>query len=68
MNWPMDKPFFQAVYFLIDTPGIGGLIVGIIATVSLTSYFLTLRGIIGAGNAPETEEYAYPTPKLTHEH
>ncbi len=68
MNWPMDMPFFQAVYFLIDTPGIGGIIVGIIATISLTSYYLTLRSIIGAGNVPETEEYAYPTPTLTHEH
>ncbi len=68
MNWPMDVPFFQLVYFLVNTAGIGGIAVGLIASASLISYYLTLRGIIGAGDEAESEEYAYPTPALTHEH
>ncbi|NOZ05635.1 MAG: hypothetical protein GXP41_04690 [Chloroflexi bacterium] len=68
MNWPMDVPFFRFVYYIVNTAGIGGILVGLIATTSLVSYFLTLRGIIGAGNEAEQEEYTYPTPALTHEH
>jgi len=68
MNWPMDQPFFQAVYFLVNTAGIGGIAVGLIATFSIVAYALTLRSVVKESDAPEREEYAYPTPTLTHEH
>jgi len=68
MNWPMDVAFFRFMYFIVNTAGIGGILVGLISAISITAYALTLRNIAKSASEPETEEYAYPTPRLTHEH
>ncbi len=65
MNFP-DTPFTQFLYALINTPSIGGIIVGILALTIVVSIFLTLRWISGGSDAEEMETYAYPTTALHH--
>ena len=31
MNFPMDYPIFQFFYWLVNTPGLGGIVVGFLA-------------------------------------
>jgi hypothetical protein len=66
MNFPMENPIFQFLYFLVDTPGLGGIAVALVGGGSLTAYFFVLRWIRNGGKADETETYTYPTPALTH--
>lgn len=66
MNFP-DTPFTQLLYAIINTPGIGGIVVGALALIIIVSIFLTLRWISQGTEAEETESYAYPTTAL-HRH
>jgi len=63
MNFP-DSPLFHALYWLINAAGNGGVAVGIIATISIVSYVLTIRWIIQGGSVDEEETYSYPTETL----
>ena len=63
MNFP-DSPLFHALYWLINTAGNGSIGVAIIATISITSYFFTLRWIVRGGQVDEKETYSYPTKTL----
>ncbi len=65
MNFP-DTPLTQFLYALINTPGIGGIIVILLAVSSIVAIFLTLRWIARGAEAEETEIYAYPTAALHH--
>ena len=67
MNFPMDNPLFQFFYWLVNTAGVGGIVVGLVGGGSLLAYALTLRWIHQGGRSDETETYAYPTPAL-HQH
>ncbi len=66
MNFP-ESPLLEFLYWLIDTPAIGGLTVGLVAGGSILAYGLTLRWVVRGREADEPEIYAYPTPAL-HEH
>jgi hypothetical protein len=66
MHFPMDNPLFQFLYFLVDTPGLGGIVVAMVGGGSITAYFFVLRWIRNGAQADETETYTYPTPTLTH--
>lgn len=66
MNFPMDEPFFRAVYWLMNTPGLGGIVVTSIVFIILLSVGLTLRWIVLGARAKETATYSYPTPALHH--
>lgn len=66
MNFP-DTPPFELIYWLINTPGVGGLIAILLGATSMTAYLLTLRWIQRGGDPQARETYAYPTPAL-HEH
>ena len=63
MNFP-ESPFLSFLYWLLNTPGIGGIIVGLLALAMLTSIGLTLRWIKRGADVDEAEAYAYPTPAL----
>lgn len=65
MNFPMQYPLFQFLYWFVNTPGIGGIVVGLVAGGSILAYSLTLRGI-ARGQSAETETYSYPTHRLLH--
>jgi hypothetical protein len=51
---------------LINTPGVGSLIVFFLATGILIAVAMMLRWIVRGAEADEPEEYAYPTPALHH--
>jgi hypothetical protein len=67
MQFPLDNPIFQFFYWLVNTPGLGGLIVGLIVVVSLGAASGALRWIAHGAQVDELETFAYPTPAL-HEH
>ncbi len=64
MNFPMDNPFFQFLFWLLNTPGVGGIAVGLIGLLSVSIYAGSLFWIARGADADETETYAYPTPTL----
>lgn len=66
MNFP-DNPIFQSFYWLVNTPGLGGLSVGLIVIVSVSAAGSALYWITKGAEADEVETYAYPTPAL-HDH
>lgn len=66
MNFP-DNPIFQFFYWLVNTPGLGGLGVGLIVIVSVSAAGSALYWITKGAEADEVETYAYPTPAL-HDH
>jgi len=59
MNFPIDQPLFQFFYWLINTPGVGSAIVGLIVGAAVASFAWTLRWIASAKN---TAEEAHPFP------
>ena len=65
MNFPMEYPIFQFFYWLVNTTGLGGIVVALVGGGSVLAYALTLRWITRGGEAQETETYAYPTPTLS---
>jgi hypothetical protein len=67
MNFPLDNPIFQFLYWLVNMPGLGGLAVALIVIISVSAYGSALRWIARGAQADELETYAYPTPAL-HEH
>ena len=67
MNFPLENPIFQFFYWLVNTPGLGGIAVGLIVIISVSSYAGALRWIAQGAQADEPETYAYPTPTL-HKH
>ncbi|RME45441.1 MAG: hypothetical protein D6791_10755 [Chloroflexi bacterium] len=66
MNFPLENPFYQFVYHVMNTAGIGGLIVGVEALLIMVTVFFGLRHIAVGARADEPETYAYPTPALHH--
>jgi len=67
LNFPLENPIFQFLYWLVNTAGLGGLVVGLIAVISVGAYGSALRWIARGAQAEEPETYAYPTPAL-HDH
>lgn len=68
MNIPFDNPVIQFLYWLLHTPGLGGIAVLLVGSGSILAYGLTLRWINAGGEVEEVETFAYPTPTLTHSH
>jgi len=64
MNFPMEYPLFQFFYWLVNTPGLGGIAVALVGGGSVLAYALTLRWIHKGAQAEEAETYTYPTPGL----
>lgn len=64
MNFPMQYPIFQFLYWLLNTSGLGGAAVMILGGGSLVTYLLILYWIREGAQADEADVYAYPTPGL----
>lgn len=60
MNFPMDLPLFRFLYWLVNTAGVGGAVVGLIAATVIAGYALMLRWIAAGANADERTTYPYP--------
>ncbi len=67
MNFP-DSPIFRVFFWLVNTPGLGGLGVGLIVITSVSAAGGALWWIIKGGQADQTETYTYPTPALHDDH
>jgi hypothetical protein len=67
MRFPLDNPILQFFFWLVHTPGLGGLIVGLIVVFSVGAAGSALGWIARGAQADEPETYAYPTPAL-HKH
>ncbi|MDH5507043.1 MAG: hypothetical protein OEZ02_07455 [Anaerolineae bacterium] len=59
-----DSALLAFIYWLINTPGLGGLAFITLAATILFSVSMTLRWISAGSAAPEPEQYAYPTTAL----
>ncbi|MEW6406159.1 MAG: hypothetical protein AB1649_30610 [Chloroflexota bacterium] len=59
MNFPLDQPLFQFFYWLVNTPGVGAGVIGLLILSALTTFFLTLRWIFSAKRV-EQAAHAYP--------
>jgi hypothetical protein len=68
MNFPLEYPIFRFFYWLVNTPGLGGIAVSMVGGGSLLAYGLILRWIRQGADAKEVETYVYPTPALHDEH
>lgn len=64
MNFPMEYPLFQFVYWLLNTPGLGGIAVALVGGGSILVYSVAIRWIAAKGKSRENERFAYPTPSL----
>lgn len=51
MNFPFESPLFQLVYWLINTPGVGAVMIGLIVGAALVSFSLSLRKISAAAES-----------------
>ncbi len=60
MNFPMDNPVFQYLYWLFNTPGIGGIVAGGLAGGVVLVFGLTLRWIARGANPREFEPHESP--------
>lgn len=67
MTLPPDTPVLRFIFWLVNTPGLGGLAVGAIVAGALASFAAGLRWIARGAAAPEASAYPYPTSAL-HEH
>ncbi len=67
MTVPPDTSILRFIFWLVNTPGLGGLAVGAIVAGSLASFAAALHWIARGAAAAEPDVYAYPTPSL-HQH
>jgi hypothetical protein len=68
MNFPLEYPIFQFFYWLVNTPGVGGVIALLAGGGSILTYVLILRWI-RQPDLDERDVYSYPTPALhNHDH
>ena len=67
MNFPLEYPIFQFFYWLVNTAGVGGVLVLLVGGGSIFAYVLLIRWILGDEKTAEGDQFAYPTPAL-HRH
>jgi hypothetical protein len=60
MNFPMQYPIFQFFYWLVNTPGVGGIIVMLIGAICTGGAFFLLRWIAQAAKVGGNETYSFP--------
>lgn len=63
MNFPLEQPLFRFLYWLINTPGIGAAVVGLLVGGAVLTFSLTLRWILSARQV-EQEALPYPLDPL----
>ena len=67
MNFPLDNPVVAFLYWLANTPGLGGIALVAIAGGCVVAFAGALRWITRGGHGEEAPEYPYPTSAL-HKH
>jgi len=66
MSFPMSQPIFQFFYWLVNTPGLGGVVILLLTLGTVLAAILTLHWISNGSRAEESESYSFPTPSLYH--
>ena len=66
MNFPMTQPIFQFFYWLVNTPGLGGVVLLFLTLGAVLAAIWTLHWISAGRQAKESETYSYPTSSLHH--
>lgn len=66
MNFP-DEPVFRFLYWIINTPPIGGIIVMLLTGALLVSAMITLFWVARGSQADEEDVYIFPTEALLEE-
>lgn len=64
MNFPLEYDLFRFLYWLINTPGIGGILVILIVLTLVLVILMVFRWIMLGTHADEAEVYSYPTRTL----
>ncbi len=64
MNVAPDLPVLRFIFWLVNTPGVGGAGVAALILAALGSFVAALRWIARGSQADNTPVYAYPTPTL----
>ncbi|MCL4562722.1 MAG: hypothetical protein M1281_19180 [Chloroflexi bacterium] len=64
MNFPMQLPVFSFFYWLVNTPGLGGICIALLSGGAIIVGSLIVRWVQGGGDSGESETYSYPTPAL----
>lgn len=67
MNFPLDNPFVAFLYWLANTPGLGGIALLAIAGGCMAAFAGALGWIARGGHGEAAPEYPYPTSAL-HKH
>lgn len=62
MNFPLEQPLFQFFYWLVNTPGMGAGVVGLVVGTALVLFAATLRWIHAAREIG-SETYLTPPEK-----
>jgi hypothetical protein len=68
MNVPIDNPIIQFLFWLLHTPGVGGIAVIVVGLGSVLIYTFTLLWIRAGEAVGDADMYSYPTPTLIHPH
>jgi hypothetical protein len=66
MNFPMEYPIFQFFYWLVNTAGLGGVVVALLGGGAVLVYGLITLWIRRGAAADEEDVYTYPTSALHH--
>ena len=64
MNFPLDNPLFRFLYWLINTPTIGGVVALLILGSLITTFVFALIWVVNGAKADEPDSYAFPTTTL----
>ena len=64
MNFPMLQPIYQFFYWLVNTAGLGGVVLLLLIPGAALAAIWTLSWIRDGSQAKESETYSYPTPTL----
>ncbi len=64
MSFPNQYPIFQFFYWLVNTTGLGGIFVALLAGGMLVVYARTLGWIGSARKSSEKANFAYPSAAL----
>jgi hypothetical protein len=64
MNVAPDLPILRFIFWLINTPGLGGVFLVVVTFTCVGSALAALRWIVRGAEADEPITYAYPTSTL----
>ncbi len=67
MSFPNQYPIFQFFYWLVNTTGLGGIFVTLLAGGMLFAYVRTLGWISSGRKDSEKDNFSYPSAALHHD-